>query len=125
MPARSKELEAFKKEKERDRRAKISITRCLQQLTEVQADLEQILQPTVFIDQETGEQTEIAPRINPAHIGALKLKADIAFRLLAKRMPDLKAVEHTGEVATANRLIIEKVANLDQVDDAVEERATH
>lgn len=43
---------------------------------------------------------EIADKVEtvePAKVPALRLKADIYCKLLSKCLPDLKAVEHTGE----------------------------
>lgn len=43
--------------------------------------------------------------MDTAQTGALKLLADLQFRRLAKVLPDLKAVEMTGEIDTSITII--------------------
>lgn len=43
------------------------------------------------------QEAESAEEISTGRLGALRLVADIQFRLLNKVLPDLKAVEHTGD----------------------------
>ena len=96
MPARSKELQAFKDQTEEDRRAKIQSDHHIDKLLEIQGKCDEI------------EDGAAGGRVDAGRVGNLKLKADISFRLLSKVMPDLKAIEHSGEVSTPNRLIIER-----------------
>ena len=70
--------------REEDRRAKISIVRCLKKLSDIEEELE-----------KNGEG--LGPGAGP-YIGSLRLRADIALKLLNKRLPDLKAVEHSGTI---------------------------
>ena len=95
MGASSAELVNFRKELEKDRRDKISITRCLTQLYEVQDTLSELLAPKEII--EDGEVVgHYVGRIDNGLVGALRLKSDIALALLKKRMPDLKQIELSG-----------------------------
>ena len=66
----------YQKIREEDRRLKISITRHLQQLDEIQKELKD----------DNGA----------LNVSALRLRADISLNLLKKRLPDLKAIEHSG-----------------------------
>lgn len=66
----------YEKALEEDRRAKISITKQLNQLADIQENLESNWQ-----------------NLDNAKVGALRLRSDIALKLLAKRMPDLKAID--------------------------------
>lgn len=79
----------YEKAKEKDRRAKISITRHLKQLSEIQVKLEDNYE-----------------NMSTAQVGSLRLRADISLALLKKRLPDLKATEHSGEIETTTRLVI-------------------
>ncbi len=75
--------------KEEDRRAKISITRQLNQLTDIVDELE-----------------KRGPKLgagDSSYIGAMRLRADIAMNLLKKRLPDLKAIEHSGNMSMSHR----------------------
>jgi hypothetical protein len=51
------------------------------------------------------EIADKAESVDPSQIPALRLKADIYSKLLAKCLPDLKSVEHSGEVT--NRYVQE------------------
>lgn len=66
----------YEKALEEDRRAKISISRHLKQLTDIQEKL-----------QDNYEN------MSTAQVGALRLQSDISLKLLGKRLPDLKAVD--------------------------------
>jgi len=68
----------YQKAREQDRRDKISITKHLSKLIDIQKKLEE----------------------NPddLNVPALRLSADISLNLLKKRLPDLKAIEVTGEL---------------------------
>jgi hypothetical protein len=44
------------------------------------------------------EIADQAEQVDASKVPALRLKADIYTRLLAKCLPDLKAVEHSGEI---------------------------
>lgn len=44
------------------------------------------------------EIADAAESAEPSQVPALRLKADIYSKLLNKVLPDLKAVEHTGEI---------------------------
>lgn len=68
----------YQKVREEDRRAKISITRCLSKLFEIEKELEE--------DEKS------------LNVPALRLRADISMNLLKKRLPDLKAIEHSGSI---------------------------
>ena len=83
-------IATYRQALEKDRRDKISITRCLTHLTEIEEEVRGLCRPI------KGENGELMPRISAAHIGALRLRADINMALLKKRLPDLKAVELTG-----------------------------
>ena len=72
----------YEKVREQDRRDKISITKHLNQLTDIQAKLE-----------NNGE--DLGKDSGP-YISSLRLRADISLALLKKRLPDLKAVELSG-----------------------------
>ncbi len=75
--------------KERDRRAKISITRQLNKLFEIVEELEK-KGPTLGVS-------------DSSYIGSMRLRADIAMNLLKKRLPDLKAIEHSGNMNMVHR----------------------
>ncbi|MEK9810647.1 MAG: hypothetical protein VW362_09390 [Candidatus Nanopelagicales bacterium] len=45
------------------------------------------------------EIAEKADKVPSSDVPALRLKADIYLRMLAKCLPDLKAVEHSGSIA--------------------------
>lgn len=47
----------------------------------------------------------------PAQVPALRLKADIYGKLLAKCLPDLKSVEHTGEITHTYDSIVAGLLN--------------
>ena len=66
----------YAKAREQDRRDKISITRCLNKLFDIEKELEE-------------NQSEM-------NVPALRLRADISVNLLKKRMPDLKMTELKG-----------------------------
>jgi len=66
----------YEKVREKDRREKISITRCLKKLFDIEEELE-----------KNGEDMNVP---------ALRLRHDISISLLKKRLPDLKATEITG-----------------------------
>ena len=51
------------------------------------------------------EIAEKASKADAADVPALRLKADIYCRLLAKCLPDLKAVEHSGEIAKPHYVV--------------------
>ena len=68
----------YEKVREQDRRDKISITRCLKQLSEIEKELKK--------------------NSDEMNVPALRLRADISLNLLKKRMPDLKAMELIGEL---------------------------
>lgn len=48
------------------------------------------------------EIADKAETAEPSHVPALRLKADIYTRLLAKCLPDLKAIEHSGGLTVAS-----------------------
>ena len=75
----------YQKVREEDRRAKISISRHLKKLFDIQKELEN--------------------NADDVNVPALRLSADISLRLLQKRLPDLKAIEHTGEVNQIHSVI--------------------
>jgi len=79
----------YEKAREKDRRDKISITQHLKQLSEIQVKLEDNYE-----------------NMSTAQVGSLRLRADISLALLKKRLPDLKATEHSGEIKTSSRLTI-------------------
>lgn len=68
----------YEKVREQDRRDKISISKHLKQLSDIQEQLE-----------------ENYDHISTAQIGALRLRSDISLNLLKKRLPDLKASDDT------------------------------
>ena len=78
----------YSKTLEEDRRAKISITKQLKKLTDIQEELE-----------------NNSSELGAARVGALRLCADISLALLKKRLPDLKAVEHSGDDRTPRFVI--------------------
>jgi len=75
----------YQRVREEDRRAKISIAKHLKKLFDIQEKLEN----------DDGE----------LNVPALRLSADISLRLLQKRLPDLKAVEFSGEVKQVHSVI--------------------
>ncbi len=79
----------YEKAREQDRRDKISISKHLKQLSEIQVKLEDNYE-----------------NMSTAQVGSLRLRADISLALLKKRMPDLKATEHSGAIQTTSKLII-------------------
>ena len=78
----------YSKALEEDRRAKISITKHLKKLTDIQEELE-----------------NNSSELGAARVGALRLRADMSLALLKKRLPDLKAVEYSGDVRTPQYVI--------------------
>lgn len=48
------------------------------------------------------EIAEKAESVEPSMVPALRLKADIYIRLLGKCLPDLKAIEHSGEITNTH-----------------------
>ena len=99
----SKELQEFKKEGERQRRDKISVSRCLGQLADIEDKLDEIL---------SGDGGAVCSNV----IGALRLKADISLKLLDKKLPSVKAIDISGEVVHSNRLIIERIEHIDDYE---------
>ena len=89
MPGRKTD---YAKVREQDRRDKISITRCLNKLTDIEKELE-----------TNGDDLNVP---------ALRLRADISMNLLKKRLPDLKAVDHTsdGQAVDFSKLVVELVS---------------
>ena len=110
MPARSKELDQYKEALKVNVRERIDVGYQLKQLDEVREEIAGML--CECTETETDDGTIVLEFKAPSNgrIGALRLKADIALKLLSKRLPDLKAVEHSGEVEMPNRLIIERPA---------------
>jgi carbon monoxide dehydrogenase subunit G len=47
--------------------------------------------------QKVSDEVDENPDMSTNRVGALRLKADIQFKLLNKVLPDLKAIEHSGE----------------------------
>jgi len=77
-------VQAYREIREKDRRDKISITKHLKKLVDIQGQIDVLL----------GRDTEI----HNGRVGALRLSADISLRLLNKRLPDLKAIEVKGKI---------------------------
>lgn len=75
----------YQKVREEDRRAKISIAQHLKKLIDIQKKLEN--------------------NDEDLNVPALRLSAEISLNLLKKRLPDLKAIEHTGEVNQIHSVI--------------------
>ena len=66
---------------------------------------------------------EIADKVEtaePSQVPALRLKADIYLKLLAKVLPDLKSVEHTGEITRRN---VTELSDAELADIAAGSRA--
>ncbi len=77
--------------REDDRRKKISITRQLNKLADIVKELEE-RGPTLGVT-------------HSSYVGSMRLRADIALNLLKKCMPDLKAIEISGNmIVTHNDL---------------------
>ena len=87
----------YEKAREEDRRAKISITRHLNQLSDIQKELEENWRD-----------------MGTAQVGALRLRSDISMNLLKKRLPDLKQSDDTLTVdGDVNQNITVTVPDLD------------
>ena len=70
--------ETYRKIREQDRRDKISISKHLRKLSDIQEELQN--------------------KPDDINVSALRLSADISLSLLKKRLPDLKAIEHSGSI---------------------------
>lgn len=69
-------------ENQRAMREKISVTKNLKNLSDIDAKLQ-------------------SPDLDGIAVSALRARADIAFKLLNKVLPDLRAVEYTNAVPTS------------------------
>ena len=84
MAGASKALMAVKAQAEEDRRAKISVARQMDKLADIEREIEELC------------KVNPGGRIDAGMVGALRLRTDIVFNLLKKKLPDLKAIELTG-----------------------------
>lgn len=91
--------ETYRAIREQDRRDKISITKHLNKLADIQKDIDELCaERWEGLFYEDGEPANLRKAIDAGRIGAMRLNADISLRLLNKRLPDLKAIEHSGSI---------------------------
>ncbi len=63
------------------------------------------------LDEIDKEITENWRSLSSENTSALRLKADINFKRLSKCLPDLKAIEHSGDDGGGLKVIIEQFGN--------------
>ncbi len=76
-------------------------------------EIKMALQPIAIVDPDTHEPTGELEYPSKDAVMALKLKADINFKLLNKNLPDLKSVEVTGNVDHQHSHDITKISDVE------------